>query len=135
MNDEKKSPVAESRAVGPRSLVAMAHVASVPRSIEFYGKLGFELRNTHAPQSGAEPVWAFLESGHAMLMVSKADGPFEAAQQAVLFYVYFDDVDGTHARLARAGIEVGPIRYPFYCPRGEFRVIDPDGYVLMVAHT
>ena len=34
-----------------------------------------------------------------------------------------------------AGIAAGPITRPFYDPGGEFGVSDPDGYVLMVAHT
>jgi hypothetical protein len=25
--------------------------------------------------------------------------------------------------------------YPFYAPRGEFRLTDPDGYTLMITHT
>jgi len=29
----------------------------------------------------------------------------------------------------------GPIQYPFYSPRGEFRIQDSDGYVIMVTHT
>ena len=31
-----------------------------------------------------------------------------------------------------AGVAGGEIKSPFYAPRGEFRVEDPDGYVLMV---
>jgi hypothetical protein len=33
---------------------------------------------------------------------------------------------------AGGGIDVGEIEYPFYMPAGEFRVVDPDGYVLLV---
>ncbi len=108
---------------------------SVPDSVAFYGKLGFEVRNTFQPAGESEPVWAWLESDRARLMVGRADGPFDPDQQAVLFYIYCDDVAGTRTELERAGIAVGEISYPFYCPRGEFRVQDPDGYVLMVAHT
>jgi hypothetical protein len=32
-------------------------------------------------------------------------------------------------------VDAGPIQSPFWAPRGEFRVIDPDGYVLMISHT
>ena len=45
------------------SLVPLAHVQSVPRSVEFYRRLGFVVTNTHTPEGGAEPVWAWLESG------------------------------------------------------------------------
>jgi len=37
--------------------------------------------------------------------------------------------------LVECGVNAGPIQYPFYAPGGEFRVTDPDGYVLMVTHT
>jgi hypothetical protein len=30
---------------------------------------------------------------------------------------------------------VGEMKVPFYCPKGEFRLEDPDGYVLMLTHT
>jgi predicted enzyme related to lactoylglutathione lyase len=119
----------------PRSLVPFAHVKSVPDSVAFYGKLGFEVRNTFQPAGESEPVWAYLESGRAHLMLAKADGPFDADQQAVLFYMYCDDVAATRTEIERAGVAVGPIAYPFYAPRGEFRVHDPNGYVLMFMHT
>jgi hypothetical protein len=67
-------------------------------------------------------------------MVGQAGEPVDASQQAVLFYVYSEDVVGFRSRLLESGVEAGPISYPFYAPRGEFRVTDPDGYVLMVTH-
>jgi hypothetical protein len=70
-----------------------------------------------------------------MFMVARASEPVIASQQAVLFYVYRDDVAGKRAELQKAGIAAGTIAFPFYAPRGEFRVEDPDGYVLMVTHT
>ncbi len=30
------------------------------------------------------------------------------------------------------GIAVGGIEHPIYMPAGEFRFVDPDGYVLLV---
>jgi catechol 2,3-dioxygenase-like lactoylglutathione lyase family enzyme len=116
------------------SLVPMAFVASVRRSIEFYGKLGFEERNTHTSEGGVEPVWAWLSSGGAHLMLARASEPVDPGKQAVLFYVYCADVSAFRSLLIEAGLDVGPIQYPFYAPRGEFRVTDPDGYVLMVSH-
>jgi hypothetical protein len=64
-----------------------------------------------------------------------AYGEVDPAAQAVLFYLYFDDIAATHARMKREGFEVGEMAFPFYCPKGEFRIIDPDGYVLMLTHT
>ena len=118
-----------------RSIVAMIHVKSVPASIEFYAKLGLEVGNTFTPTNQSEPSWAWLNSGEAQIMITKADEPVIASQQAVLFYVYCEDVDAKRKELDIAGISVGPMQYPFYSPKGEFRIQDPDGYVLMITHT
>lgn len=118
-----------------RSLVPMTHVESVPRSIEFYRKLGFEVGNTFTPDGRADPAWAWLHADRASLMVARAGEPVVPDQQAVLFYLYCDDVVATRSELEKEGIAVGPIEHPFYAPRGEFRATDPDGYVLMITHT
>lgn len=115
-----------------RNLTPMAFVRDVEACIAFYRTLGFDIGNTVG-----EPVpnWAWLHSGGAQLMIAKGTAPVVAAEQAVLFYLYVDDVAAKHAELAAAGIAVGEITTPFYNPRGEFRVVDPDGYTLMIAHT
>ena len=129
MKDETGDPVKLS------SLVPMAHVRSVKRSTEFYKKLGFVEGDTHTPEGGVEPVWVWLHSGGAQLMLAQASEPIDPKQQAVLFYVYCQDVAAFRSRLLESGVEAGQIQHPFYAPRGEFRVTDPDGYVLMVTHT
>ena len=53
----------------------------------------------------------------------------------MLFYLYCDDLPAKHADLLARGIAAGPVERPFYAPRGEFRVTDPDGYALMLTHT
>jgi catechol 2,3-dioxygenase-like lactoylglutathione lyase family enzyme len=112
----------------------MAHVVDVPRSIAFYADLGFTVGNTFVPPGESVPAWAWLDSGAgASLMVTRASGPVDAGQQAVLFYLYVPDVAATHARLGSLGHTPGPISFPFYMPGGEFRLEDPDGYVLIVA--
>lgn len=125
-----------------RNIVAMLHVASVARAAAFYAQLGLDIANTHYEPGGGrddsadEPVWAWLRSRHgASLMLARADGHIEPAAQAVLFYLYCDDVATMHAALAAAGVTVGTIGYPFYCPKGEFRLTDLDGYTCMVTHT
>lgn len=123
-----------------RQLVPMVFVADVERSIEFYRHLGFEVGNTFAPQGATKPTWAWVHSGeaelmHAQLMFAQASEPIVPDQQAVLFYVYTDDVEASRASLIEAGLSPGDITMPFYSPQGEFRLIDPDGYVLMITHT
>lgn len=118
--------------VATRALVPMAFVASVEGSIAFYRGLGFEVHNTFQPSGSARLSWAWLRSGPANLMVSIASGPVDAGVQAVLFYLYVADVAATKAELESRGVATGALQYPFYAPKGEFRCIDPDGYVLMI---
>jgi hypothetical protein len=118
-----------------RALVPYAHVESVPRSIEFYKKLGFTVHNAVAIDGGSELTWAYLTQGGAQIMVARSSGPINPEDQAVFFYLYCDDVDAKHAELSAHGLNPSEIRKPFYAPRGEFRVADPDGYGLMITHT
>lgn len=116
------------------SLVPMAHVADVAVSVAFYQRLGFEIGGSFTPPGDGEPSWVSLQSGTAELMLARASEPVVAVQQAVLFYVYCGDVGRMRGQLADAGLEPGPIAKPFYNPQGEFRLVDPDGYVVMVTH-
>jgi|SRR5215203_4573448 len=118
-----------------RQLVPMAFVVDVERSVAFYRQFGFEVGNTFVPPDATKPSWAWIQSGDAQLMFAKASEPVVPKQQAVLFYVYTDDVAEARAALVEAGLSPGAIKTPFYAPRGEFRLVDPDGYVVMVTHT
>lgn len=117
------------------ALVPMLHVESVLRAIAFYERVGFATRDTHTPEGRGEPVWAWLVSGGAQLMLALADTPVDHTRQGVLFYAYSDDLALFHRELSDAGLAPSEIRNPFYAPGGEFRLIDPDGYVTMVTHT
>ncbi|HYI63434.1 MAG TPA: VOC family protein [Allosphingosinicella sp.] len=117
-----------------KSLVPMAHVADIAASAAFYAKLGFEAAASFTPPGADSPSWMSLTSDGAELMITRADEPVVPEQQAVLFYLYCDDVGAMHARLCEAGLEPGPIAHPFYNANGEFRLSDPDGYVVMVTH-
>jgi hypothetical protein len=114
----------------------MAHVQSVKTSIEFYARLGFQCDNTFEDEHSSELRWAWLSSHKGGdLMLARASGPIDAEQQAVLFYIYVDDMEQTRDALVQAGVQCGDIKREFYAPRGEFRVHDPDGYVLMIMQT
>ena len=117
-----------------RSFVPFLNVQSVPRSIEFYRKFGFEVGNTFDHDGKSETVWAWLETGEARLMVARASAPVVASQQGVLFYLYCRDVQAMRAELEQAGVAVGPMEYPFSRPGGQFRVEDPDGYGVVVTY-
>ncbi len=118
-----------------RNLTPFAFVRDVTASVAFYRTLGFEVGNTFTPDGESQPTWVWLKSDGANLMLARASHPVIAEQQAVFFYLYCDDVAAKHAELAAAGIEVSEVTYPFYAPRGEFRVTDPDGYALEMTHT
>lgn len=100
-----------------RRLVPMAEVASVPPSIELYGRLGFAAPDTFPPEGEAEPTWASLHHGGAERMLARAEAERSAAE-----------------RVGRV-VPCGEIATPFYAPRGELERRDPDGYLLVVTHT
>lgn len=113
------------------ALIPYAHVADVRRSLEFYERLGLRAVNTYA-QDG-QLLWAFVANdAGARLMLARAEERVEPAAQAVLWYVWAPDVLGLREELASAGVAVGEVEHPFYMPAGEFRVEDPDGYVLLI---
>ena len=118
-----------------RQLVPMVFVLEVERSIAFYQQLGFEVANTFTEEGTTGLAWAWLQCGAAHLMLAAAEEPIAADQQKALFYLYTDDVAVARKSLAEAGLSPGEIWTPFYAPRGEFKLVDPDGYVLMITHT
>jgi hypothetical protein len=117
-----------------RSQVPMLHAASVERSVAFYAHLGFHVGNSVTAEDG-RLQWVWLATASAALMFARADEPVEARAQALLLYLYTDDVAAMRSHLIGRGLDVGEIATPFYAPRGEFPVIDPDGYCLMITHT
>lgn len=117
-----------------QSLVPMVSVADVDRSIAFYSHLGFEVGNMFASEGETKPSWAWLQSDDAQLMLSAANEP-SGDQHTVLFYVYTEDVAAARASLIEVGLSPGEIATPFYAPRGEFQLVDPDGYIIMITHT
>ena len=126
--------VASQAAQGAKlaSLVPLAHVADVRKSALFYQVLGFELKNTVEHEGQLQ--WAWLQNGGAHLMLARSARPMNPGAQDILFYMYAPDVHAYRAELESKGVKVGPVQYPFYSPRGEFRIDDPDGYALFVSH-
>ena len=132
--------------------IPMAHVASVDRSSEFYALLGFESLSRFSGHDGVTN-WSKLGSGDAKLMLARASGPIIASEQAVLFYMYSNNVAALREHLLKNGIpDAGtpdfegkdsstlPAFAPgvftvvprFFMPNGELRIHDPDGYVILV---
>ena len=111
-----------------RNLIPFVNVADVARSIDFYRHLGFVVTSEFAPAD--EVIWAALESEHAELMLNHSHDPIDAS---VLFYLYSDDLQSLRAQLIAAGVDAGEIRDGRPGPHEEMKLVDPDGYVVMVA--
>lgn len=116
----------------PVRCTAMLPVSDVRRSIDFYARIGFTLAQDYAPEGRL--CWAYLQSGFADLMVTLSVREIGAEASGVLLYLYYPDIVAMHAELAAAGLEVGEMRHPPYCPDGEFSLRDPDGHRLMLTH-
>lgn len=135
-------------------VTAMAHVADVEASVAFYGLLGFVAESVMRDGQG-RAFWASLVGAGggggdgARLMLTRASGAVNAAEQAVLFYMYSRDVAGLRGHLLAQGVHdggrfvgaAGPnggvrvvfeVARPYYMPGGELRVSDPDGYCILV---
>lgn len=132
------------------SLAPFIHVTDVERSIAFYARLGYAVVNRIDDPQG-KACWAFLKSGAAQLMLSRASGPIDASVQAVMFYHYCEDVRSLRAHLLAASLRDGgryagvpldraasdhttvfQVTSPGWLPAGEMRLHDPDGYTVMV---
>jgi catechol 2,3-dioxygenase-like lactoylglutathione lyase family enzyme len=111
-----------------RNLIPFVNVADVARSIDFYRHLGFVVTSEFAP--GDELIWAALESERAQLMLNHSHDPVDAS---VLFYLYSDDLQALREQLISAGVDAGEIVDGRPGPREEMKLLDPDGYVVMVA--
>ena len=112
-------------------LIPLAHAADVQRSVDFYRALGMEVRGSLRNPAGYLQ-WVHLSSEQAHLMLARASETIIADQQAVLFYLYSPDLIALRELLLAAGVKASPITYPEYMPKGEIRLEDPDGYILLV---
>jgi hypothetical protein len=115
-------------------LVPMVHVADVRHAVRYYELFGLKVRNTLKAADG-EWVWAYIECEQAKIMFARASGPVVASQQAVLFYLYSPDLVALREQLTAKGVQTSAITYPHYMPKGEIRVEDPDGYVLLIGQS
>jgi len=112
-------------------LIPMAHVGDVQRSVDFYRLLSLEVQGSLRNPSG-QLQWVHLHSEQADIMFTRASEPVIASLQSVLFYLYSPQLVQLRDYLLTNGVKVSEISYPSYMPKGEIRVEDPDGYVLLI---
>jgi catechol 2,3-dioxygenase-like lactoylglutathione lyase family enzyme len=107
-------------------LIPMLPVQSMPRSVEFYQKLGFSVE-----QRRDEWGWAMLRFDECRLMVDQSINPhWHAARQSVL-YLYPENIVEYHGQVRRNGLAVPDLDFTFY-GMTEFRLDDPDGNHLWI---
>lgn len=110
----------------PNRLAPMLPVASMPDSVAFYRKLGFQLEKRNDGWR-----WAMLSFGECRLMLDESINVHPEAPRSGVLYLYVDDVAGYHASLRASGIDVPEPDTTFYGMR-EFRLDDPDGNRLWI---
>ena len=108
------------------SLVPMQPVASIPRSVSFYEKLGFTVEDRN-DQWG----WARLRCGDCQIMLDQSINPHPGIPRVAVRYLYPGDVAEFHRRVQEAGLPVPDLDVTFY-GMTEFRIEDPDGNRLWI---
>lgn len=68
-------------------------------------------------------------------MLTRSECALEPSAQKLVLYLYATNVVALREELVHAGQSPGPIRYPDYLPNGEFQLLDPDGYSVMIAQS
>jgi catechol 2,3-dioxygenase-like lactoylglutathione lyase family enzyme len=132
--------------------VPYVHVADVEASLEFYGALGFKTDSVFRDKKGV-PCWASavseVDGRSAEIFFARADAAVVPEQQAVIFYMYSEDVEQLRSHLLSCGLheggsyrgQCGPnngrrvvfeVSRPPYMTDGELRIADPDGYCILV---
>lgn len=110
-------------------------VANMERSMQFYGKLGFEkTMDGTVDEWGLQ--WCQMEMGGSKLWLQRQDVDPDFRGDApvgngVTIYLRVDNVDAAHDMVEQAGFQmnvVKEIETHWYGLR-EFKLADPDGYI------
>jgi catechol 2,3-dioxygenase-like lactoylglutathione lyase family enzyme len=138
MSEAAISPQEVSSSVSDiNAIVTMLPVGDMQRSVEFYRLLGFEIGNREPHEGTPHWVWLYMprakdwKRGPNLMLVRSQNAPSPHPQMC--FYLYATDMVALRQRLLARGVNAGEIGYPEYLPEGEFKVLDPDGYILMIA--
>ncbi|MET0654120.1 MAG: VOC family protein [Pseudoxanthomonas sp.] len=107
-------------------LVPMLPVRNMPASVEFYGKLGFEVE-----QRNDDWRWAMLALDECRLMVDESINVHPHAPRSNVLYLYPYDIIAYHRQVRANGVDAPPLEHPFY-GMTEFRIDDPDGNRLWI---
>jgi uncharacterized glyoxalase superfamily protein PhnB len=107
-------------------LIPMLPVQSMPASVEFYQKLGFNVERRND-----EWGWAMLSFGECRLMVDQSINRQRQAPRHSVIYLYPENIVEYHRQLRSSGLNVPDLQVTFY-GMTEFRLDDPDGNWLWI---
>ena len=107
-------------------LIPMLPVRSMPASVEFYRKLGFNIETRNDDWG-----WAMLRFDECRLMVDQSINVARNAPRQSVIYLYPENIVDYHGQLRRNGVTVPDLDVTFY-GMTEFRLDDPDGNRLWI---
>ncbi len=114
-------------------LIPMLPVRSMPASVAFYEKLGFEVEDRQDAWR-----WAMMRFGDYRLMLDESinvhPGFPHALPHAIrmgVLYLYPEDIVAYHRQVRERGLDVPELETTFY-GMTEFRIDDPDGNRLWI---
>jgi len=110
-------------------LVPMLPVRSMPASVEFYRKLGFDVERRNDDWG-----WAMLRFDECRLMVDQSINLHRSSPRQSVLYLYPDDVVAYHRHVRGQGVPVPDLDVTFY-GLTEFRLDDPDGNRLWIGQS
>ena len=107
-------------------VVPMLPVRSMPASVAFYRKLGFEVE-----QRNDDWRWARLAHGDCHLMLDESINAAPLAPRNSVLYLYPDDIKEYREAIRANGLSLPELEETFY-GMIEFRIDDPDGNRLWI---
>jgi catechol 2,3-dioxygenase-like lactoylglutathione lyase family enzyme len=107
-------------------LIPMLPVRSMPASVEFYQKLGFDVE-----QRNDDWGWAMLRFDDCRLMLDQSINHAADAPRQFVIYLYPENIDEYHQQVRRNGLTLPDLDVTFY-GMSEFRIDDPDGNRLWI---
>jgi uncharacterized glyoxalase superfamily protein PhnB len=110
-------------------LIPMLPVKSMPASVEFYRKLGF---NVERKEDGWG--WAMLRFDECRVMLDQSINARPEAPRQCVLYLYPESIEKYHEQVRSAGLVAPDLNVTFYGMK-EFRIEDPDGNRLWIGQT
>ncbi|WP_313920239.1 VOC family protein [Tahibacter sp.] len=107
-------------------IIPMLPVRTMPASVAFYEKLGFQVEDRND-----EWRWAMLAFDDCRLMVDESINVHPPAPRQSVLYLYPDDIVAYHRMVRANGVAIPDLDTTFY-GMTEFRLDDPDGNRLWI---